>query len=188
MGLEIHTPSKEVRVNQEQHDNHAHENLYVAIRDAFNAAERQLKRSTRNTGSRETMSSRNWKSQVFSRCSEVNHGRSQTLGNRSRHISSVVSHLDAHKDVQNIDLMNLASFCRNCLSKWYRAEAEERGIELDYESARKWCTACPTRCGRKSIRLRRPRRNWISSKAVLLIELPVRLDRGSERCNPISES
>ncbi len=41
--LEIHTPSKEVRVNQEQHDNHAHENLYVAIRDAFNAAERQLK-------------------------------------------------------------------------------------------------------------------------------------------------
>ena len=43
VGLEIHTPSKEVRVNQEQHDNHAHENLYVAIRDAFNAAERQLK-------------------------------------------------------------------------------------------------------------------------------------------------
>ena len=48
----------------------------------------------------------------------------------------LVDHLDAHKDVQNIDLMNLASFCRNCLSKWYRAEAEERGVELDYESAR----------------------------------------------------
>jgi len=43
VGLEIHTPSKEVRVNQEQHDNHAHEDLYVAIRDAFNVAERQLK-------------------------------------------------------------------------------------------------------------------------------------------------
>ena len=43
VGLEIHIPSKEVRVNQEQHDNHAHEDLYVAIRDAFNAAERQLK-------------------------------------------------------------------------------------------------------------------------------------------------
>ena len=43
VGLEIHTPSKEVLVNQEQHDNHAHEDLYVAIRDAFNAAERQLK-------------------------------------------------------------------------------------------------------------------------------------------------
>ena len=43
VGLEIRTPSKEVRVNQEQDDNHAHEDLYVAIRDAFNAAERQLK-------------------------------------------------------------------------------------------------------------------------------------------------
>jgi ribosomal subunit interface protein len=43
VGLEIHTPFKEVRVNQEQHDNHAHEDLYIAIRDAFNAAERQLK-------------------------------------------------------------------------------------------------------------------------------------------------
>jgi len=38
--------------------------------------------------------------------------------------------------VQNIDLMNLASFCRNCLSKWYRAAAEERGLEMDYEQAR----------------------------------------------------
>lgn len=43
VGLEIHTPQREVRVNQDQHDNHAHEDLYVAIRDAFNAAERQLK-------------------------------------------------------------------------------------------------------------------------------------------------
>lgn len=43
VSLEIHTSSREVRVNQEQHDNHAHEDLYVAIRDAFNAAERQLK-------------------------------------------------------------------------------------------------------------------------------------------------
>mgnify|MGYP002265600495 CR=1 FL=1 len=41
--LEIHTPVLEVRVNQDQHDNHAHEDLYVAIRDAFNVAERQLK-------------------------------------------------------------------------------------------------------------------------------------------------
>ena len=41
--LEIHTSEKEVRVNQDQHDNHAHEDLYIAIRDAFNVAERQLK-------------------------------------------------------------------------------------------------------------------------------------------------
>ncbi len=48
----------------------------------------------------------------------------------------LLNHLDEHKEVQNIDLMNLASFCRNCLSKWYSAEAEARGIEIDYESAR----------------------------------------------------
>ena len=48
----------------------------------------------------------------------------------------LVNHLREHTEVQNIDLMNLAGFCRNCLSKWYRAEAEERGHELDYESAR----------------------------------------------------
>lgn len=48
----------------------------------------------------------------------------------------LLTHLDSHKDVQNIDLMNLASFCRNCLSKWYRSEAESRGLEIDYEQAR----------------------------------------------------
>ncbi len=48
----------------------------------------------------------------------------------------LLDHLDSHKEVQNIDLMNLASFCRNCLSKWYRAEAEERGIDIDYDAAR----------------------------------------------------
>lgn len=48
----------------------------------------------------------------------------------------LVKHLDDRKDVQNIDLMNLAGFCRNCLSKWYRAEAGERGKEIDLEEAR----------------------------------------------------
>ncbi len=48
----------------------------------------------------------------------------------------LVSHLDERKDVQNIDLMNLAGFCRNCLSKWYLAAAEEQGVPLDYEQAR----------------------------------------------------
>ena len=48
----------------------------------------------------------------------------------------LLEHLDQHKDVQNIDLMNLAGFCRNCLSKWYLAAAEERGADMDYESAR----------------------------------------------------
>ena len=47
-----------------------------------------------------------------------------------------LQHLDDHKDVQNIELMNLADFCRNCLSKWYVAAARERGVEVDYEVAR----------------------------------------------------
>ena len=48
----------------------------------------------------------------------------------------LVAHLRERTDVQNIDLMELAGFCRNCLSKWYRAAAEERGIDMDYETAR----------------------------------------------------
>ena len=48
----------------------------------------------------------------------------------------LLQHFAERTDVQNIDLMNLAGFCRNCLSKWYRAAAEERGIEMDYEQAR----------------------------------------------------
>ena len=48
----------------------------------------------------------------------------------------LVSHLRNRTDVQNIDLMNLASFCRNCLSDWYREAAEEQGIELDKMAAR----------------------------------------------------
>jgi hypothetical protein len=48
----------------------------------------------------------------------------------------LVSHLRNNTEVQNIDLMNLAGFCRNCLSKWYRAEAEERGMTMSYDDAR----------------------------------------------------
>ena len=49
---------------------------------------------------------------------------------------TLILHLRAHPEVQNIDLMNLAGFCRNCLSKWYRAAAEQRGLDLTYEDAR----------------------------------------------------
>ncbi|PRQ04095.1 hypothetical protein ENSA5_11430 [Enhygromyxa salina] len=48
----------------------------------------------------------------------------------------LVAHLQARTDVQNIDIMNLAGFCRNCLSKWYRAAAEEAGIELELDEVR----------------------------------------------------
>jgi hypothetical protein len=48
----------------------------------------------------------------------------------------LLEHLDSRKDVQNIDLMNLAGFCRNCLSKWYVAAAVDAGLAIDYEQAR----------------------------------------------------
>jgi hypothetical protein len=48
----------------------------------------------------------------------------------------LLAHLDAHKEVQNLDLMNTAGFCRNCLAKWYRAAADERGLALSDEAAR----------------------------------------------------
>ena len=48
----------------------------------------------------------------------------------------LVDHLRERTDVQNIDLMNLAGFCRNCLSRWYGEEADARGIALDKEAAR----------------------------------------------------
>lgn len=48
----------------------------------------------------------------------------------------LLKHLDEHKEVQNIGLMNLADFCRNCLAKWYLSAAEEQGESLDYDAAR----------------------------------------------------
>ena len=51
-------------------------------------------------------------------------------------LKRLLAHLDKRKDVQNIDLMILSGFCRNCLSKWYMAEAEERGEQVDYDQAR----------------------------------------------------
>ena len=48
----------------------------------------------------------------------------------------LLEHLDSHRDVQNIDLMNLAGFCRNCLSRWYREAAEAAGTPLEDSAAR----------------------------------------------------
>lgn len=48
----------------------------------------------------------------------------------------LLAHLDANKDVQNIDLMILAGFCRNCFSKWYNAAADENGLDIDLDAAR----------------------------------------------------
>ena len=55
----------------------------------------------------------------------------------------LLEHLDSRKDAQNIDLMNLAGFCRNCLSKWYMAAAQEEGLEIDYDQARERVNGMP---------------------------------------------
>ena len=65
------------------------------------------------------------------------HGSGDTHGTGKRPLFGGLSSIFASAtDVQNIDLMNLAGFCRNCCSKWYRAAAEERGIDMSYEEAR----------------------------------------------------
>ena len=55
----------------------------------------------------------------------------------------LIAHLQEHTEVQNIDLMNLADFCRNCLAKWYMAAAEEQGVAMDYDLAREYVYGMP---------------------------------------------
>ena len=62
---------------------------------------------------------------------------------QSATLERLIKHLKERKDVQNIDLMNLAGFCRNCLSKWYREEAEKKGIKISDLDARKHVYGMP---------------------------------------------
>ena len=55
----------------------------------------------------------------------------------------LLKHLDERKDVHNIDLMNLAGFCRNCLSRWYREEAEKKGLNISEPEARRHVYGMP---------------------------------------------
>jgi len=55
----------------------------------------------------------------------------------------LTAHLQERTDVQNIDLMDLAGFCRNCLAKWYLAAAEEKGLTMDYDQAREHVYGMP---------------------------------------------
>ena len=55
----------------------------------------------------------------------------------------LIQHLRDRKDVQNVDLMNLAGFCRNCLSKWYREEADKKGITISDPDAREHVYGMP---------------------------------------------
>ena len=63
--------------------------------------------------------------------------KKQIIELQSLTFNRLLDHLDKRKDVQNIDLMNLAGFCRNCLSKWYREEAEKIGINISDTDSRK---------------------------------------------------
>ena len=59
-----------------------------------------------------------------------------TMEIQSEVFQMLIKHLQNKTEVQNIDLMNLADFCRNCLSKWYVSSAKEKGVEISYEEAR----------------------------------------------------
>ncbi len=62
---------------------------------------------------------------------------------QSAAFEKLIQHLQERKDVQNIDLMNLAGFCRNCLSRWYREEAQKKGITISDTDARKHVYGMP---------------------------------------------
>ena len=62
---------------------------------------------------------------------------------QSAAVERLIGHLRERTDVQNIDLMNLAGFCRNCLSKWYREEAEKKGITISDPNAREHVYGMP---------------------------------------------
>ena len=71
----------------------------------------------------------------------MNEGTKKEL--QSAAFDRLINHLRERKDVQNIDLMNLAGFCRNCLSKWYREEAEKKGIEISDSDSREHIYGMP---------------------------------------------
>ena len=62
---------------------------------------------------------------------------------KARAFDRLINHLDDRKEVQNIDLMILANFCRNCLSNWMSIEAKELGVELSKEAAREYVYKMP---------------------------------------------
>ena len=62
---------------------------------------------------------------------------------QSASFERLLDHLNERKDVQNIDLMNLVGFCRNCLSRWYREEAEKKGISISDPEAREHVYGMP---------------------------------------------
>ena len=68
-----------------------------------------------------------------------------TMEIQSEVFEMLIKHLQNKTEVQNIDLMNLADFCRNCLSKWYVSAAKEKGIDVSYDDAREIVYGMPYR-------------------------------------------
>ncbi len=66
-----------------------------------------------------------------------NISKEQEILIKAKVLDHLIEHLKERNDVQNIDLMNLSGFCRNCLSKWYVKYAKDEGFDLDYEESRK---------------------------------------------------
>ncbi|OUV87501.1 MAG: hypothetical protein CBC96_02030 [Pelagibacteraceae bacterium TMED136] len=62
---------------------------------------------------------------------------------QSKTLERLINHLRNRKDVQNIDLMNLAGFCRNCLSKWFKEEAEKKGIDISDPESKEYVYGMP---------------------------------------------
>ena len=84
----------------------------------------------------------------------------------------LLAHLREHTEVQNIDLMNLAGFCRNCLSKWYKSAADDKGIDVDYEAVREMVYGIfpPESCGKLTGPAKRAR-----IRATFSVKQPVRM-------------
>tara|TARA_B100002003_G_scaffold69105_1_gene64446 strand:- start:432 stop:695 length:264 start_codon:yes stop_codon:yes gene_type:complete len=74
-------------------------------------------------------------------------------------LQTLIEHLRNRNDVQNIDLMNLSGFCRNCLSKWYVKAAEKRNIAVNYEEAEKLFTVCHILNGRQNTKQKQQKNN-----------------------------
>jgi len=72
---------------------------------------------------------------------------------KAKVLDQLIDHLQKRTDVQNIDLMNLSGFCRNCLSKWYSKYAKDMGYDLDYEESRKIIYGMPYSDGKEKFQL-----------------------------------
>ena len=69
----------------------------------------------------------------------------------------LLNHLSNRTDVQNLDLMNLAGFCRNCLSRWYSEEAEKKGLQIDKDQAKKLIYGMPYEKWKSNFQIERNR-------------------------------